>query len=196
MSAALRHFESPALATPDANAPRPTAAVTPSAQAGAAAPAAWDQGTLGEAMPALYSPPATATRSFHLETVLVTPFVDGIFYHVSVLCATRVYIAVVAIDSISVSMVSLLPERAIGDTLRARILRYIADHGNCSRSEIARNLGVPISNVRERLWVARQHGHVTETIVRAITPYGAPTMKLDINITEEGKKWLALAEQS
>ena len=89
VSDAALHLASPALDTPDANAPRPTAAVTPSPHALAAAPAACDHGILGEAMPALYSPPATATRSFHFVTVRDTPLVDGIFFHVSVLLATQ-----------------------------------------------------------------------------------------------------------
>ena len=86
---AADHFASPALDTPVRKASRPAASVTPALHASLASPAPWLHDFLGAVMPAVYSVPATATRSFHFVTVRDTPLVDGIFFHVSVLLATQ-----------------------------------------------------------------------------------------------------------
>jgi len=81
------------------------------------------------------------------------------------------------------------------DTLRAKILVYLRDHGECSIGELARNLNYSMSNVRDRLLVAKRLGQVEEHTARVLNPSGGPVLSHFHKITEEGKKWLVLVAE-
>lgn len=83
----------------------------------------------------------------------------------------------------------------VPDTLRMKIVRYVRDHSGASISEMARRMGVPISNIRDKLNVAERRGHLTGQVNRALNPTGGPILVHQYKVTEAGLKWLELQEQ-
>jgi hypothetical protein len=147
-------------------------------------------------MPALYSPPATATRSFHFVTVRDTPLVDGIFFHVSVLSATLLYREARLYLGVTVQRGLLTPTWIDKDSLRVKILARLRDFGPSSISALARGVQYPLPNVRDKLIVATRLGHVTSQTKPMIYASGQRVTIHEYKLTEDGKKWLELAAQS
>ena len=85
---------------------------------------------------------------------------------------------------------------AAKDTLRARILTYLSQHGGASLSEMARNLETSIADIRDKLYISKRNGHVTNEMRKTIGPTGGPILSSMWEITEEGRKWLSLVEST
>jgi len=81
------------------------------------------------------------------------------------------------------------------DSLRVKILARLRDFGPSSISGLARGVQYPLSNVRDKLIVSTRLGHVVSETKPMIYDSGQRVMIHQYTITEDGKKWLQLAEQ-
>jgi hypothetical protein len=81
------------------------------------------------------------------------------------------------------------------DSLRVRVLARLRDFGPSSITGLAHGLLYPIASVRDKLDTARRAGHVTLEMKPMIYPSGQQILIHQYTITEDGKKWLLLAEQ-
>lgn len=87
-----------------------------------------------------------------------------------------------------------MPQMLPIETIRAKILKYLRDYHESSISELGRNIGYNLSNIRDKLNVAKRLGHVTEETRRQLNPSGGPIIVHYYIITEAGKKWLESGE--
>jgi len=117
-------------------------------------------------------------------------------YHVSVCYATDTYLLARWSERGEMGAHLSTPFAPDADMLRARILAQLRDYGPSSISSLANRLMYPTANVRDKLLIAKRHGHVRVETKPMIYASGQRVMVHQYTITEEGKKWLQLAEQS